>query len=78
MIKSVKVFPFSFLKNNNKKFFFFIRFTNPWPRHKHAKWPPSDLTPRTLTLLKCLKAHSKLFAKSSLNVPEREQVPEKC
>ena len=27
--------------------FYFIKFK---PQHKHAKWPPSDLTPWTLTL----------------------------
>ena len=46
MIKSVKVFPFSFWKIITI-FFYFIKFK---PRHKHAKWPPSDLTPWTLTL----------------------------
>ena len=46
MIKSVKVFPFSFWKIITKNFF--TSFSNPW--HKHAKWPPSDLTPWTLTL----------------------------
>ena len=24
-----------------------------YPGHKHAKWPPSDLTPWTLTLIGC-------------------------
>jgi hypothetical protein len=28
-------------------FFYIIKIK---PRHKHAKWPPSDTTPRTLTL----------------------------
>ena len=27
--------------------------------HKHAKWPPSDLTPWTLTLLKAVVAPEK-------------------
>ena len=43
MIKSVKVFPFSFLK---------IITINANPLHKYAKWPPSDLTSWTLTLIK--------------------------
>ena len=34
------------MKNNN--IFFTSKKSN--PRHKHAKWPPSDLTPRILTL----------------------------
>ena len=38
MIKSVKVFPFFLLHKNQT------------PRHKHAKCPPSDLTPWTITL----------------------------
>ena len=46
MTKSVKVFPFSFWKIITF-FFYFIKFK---PRHKYAKWPPSDLTPCTLTL----------------------------
>ena len=48
MIKSVKVFPFSFWKIITKIFFFTSSNSN--PRHIHAKWPPSDLTPWTLTL----------------------------
>ena len=40
----------SFLKNKIF-FFYFIKFN---PRHKHAKWPPSDLTPWTLTLVTIL------------------------
>jgi hypothetical protein len=47
MIESVKVFPFSFWKIITI-FFFTSWISN--PRHKHAKWPPSDLTPWTLTL----------------------------
>ena len=47
MIKSVKVFPFSFLKITTTFFFYFRKFK---PQHKHAKWPPSDFTPWTLTL----------------------------
>ena len=35
------------MKNNNN---FFFTSQNLNPRHKHAKWPPSDLTPWTLTL----------------------------
>ena len=50
MIKSVKVFPFSFWKII-RIFFFFIKFK---PQHKHAKWPPSDSTPWTLTLIQSL------------------------
>ena len=34
------------MKNNNI-FFYFIKINS---RHKHAKWPASDLTPWTLTL----------------------------
>ena len=45
MIKSVKVFPFSFRKIH---FFYFIKI-KPW--HKHAKWPPSDFTSWTPTLM---------------------------
>ena len=29
-------------------FIFYFKKSNPW--HKHAKWPPSDLTPWTLTI----------------------------
>ena len=47
MIKSVKVFPFSFEKYKNI-FIFTSEKSN--LQHKHAKWPPSDLTPWTLTL----------------------------
>ena len=48
MIKSVKVFHFLFEKWQQFFLFFYsIKFE---PRHKHAKWPPSDLTPWTLTL----------------------------
>ena len=47
MITNVKVFPFSFWKIIT--FFFTSQKSN--PRHKHAKWPTSDLTPWTLTLL---------------------------
>ena len=48
MIKCVKVcISIFFLKHNNKFVFHFIKFK---PRHKHAKWLPSDLTPWTLTL----------------------------
>ena len=80
MIESVKVFPFTLWKIII--FFYFIEFK---PRHKHAKWPPSDLTPWTLTLgvthtyywwILCLKytfnvdlLHLKLT--SSIRVPSR-------
>ena len=46
MIKSVKVFPFSFWKIT-----FFFTSENSNPQHKHAKWLPSDLNPWTLTLM---------------------------
>ena len=48
IIKSIKVFPFSFWKIITKKIFLLHQIQT--PRHKHAKWPPSDLTPWTLTL----------------------------
>jgi succinate-acetate transporter protein len=32
------------------KTFHYKNYKNSNPRHKHAKWPPSDLTPWTLTL----------------------------
>jgi hypothetical protein len=51
MIKSVKVFPFSFLK---------IITINANPLHKYAKWPPSDLTSWTLTLV--LREHSHMMS----------------
>ena len=51
MIKSAIVFSFW------RRIFFFIFFyfikIKPW--HKHAKWPPSDLTPWTLTLMPGIK-----------------------
>ena len=47
MIKC-KIISIFFLKNNN--IFFFFTSQNSKPRHKHAKWPPSDLTPCALTL----------------------------
>ena len=49
MINSVKVFPFSLWKILIYTFFLLYKRSN--PRHKHAKWPPSDLTPWTLTLI---------------------------
>ena len=55
MIKSISLF---LLKNNNKKKIYFIKIN---PQHKHAKWPPSDLTPWTLTL-GCTQHHT-IFAK---------------
>ena len=51
MIKSVKVFSLFFLKKIN----IFLRHKiKPW--HKDAKWPPSYLTPWTLTLRRAEKA----------------------
>ena len=47
LIKSVKVFPFSFLKI----LICFLLHKNQTFPHKHAKWPPSDLAPWTLTLI---------------------------
>ena len=46
MMKSVKVFPFSFWK----LIIFLFYLIKIKPRHKHAKWQPSNLTPWTLTL----------------------------
>ena len=43
-----RVLPFSFWKIITKNFFFTSKKSN--SRNKHAKWPPSDLTPWTLTL----------------------------
>ena len=54
MIKSVKVFTFSFSKIITF-FFYFIKFK---PQHKHEKWLPSDSTPWTLTLTLGLMATS--------------------
>ena len=45
--KKCKSFSIFFLKKDNKIFFFYFK---KFPRHKHAKWPPIDLTPWTLTL----------------------------
>ena len=47
MNKSVIVFPFSFLKIIT---IFFLLHKIQTPRHKHAKWLPSNFTPWTLTL----------------------------
>ena len=54
MIKSVKVSQFSFLKIIT---IFFLLHKNSNPRHKHAKWPPSDLTSWTLTLILTYKMY---------------------
>ena len=56
MIKSVNAFPFSFWK------IILHKFQTP---SKHAKWPPSDLTPWTLTL-------SWASAPSDLQLPLRQ------
>ena len=53
MIKSVKVFQFSFSKIITKKKFLLHKNSN--PRHKHAKWPASDLTPWILTQVPTLQ-----------------------
>ena len=39
------------MKNSNKRFLFLFYNRRSNPRHKQAKWPPSDLTPWTLTLI---------------------------
>ena len=44
------------MKNNN--IFYFIKIK---PQHKHAKWPPSDLTPWTLTLSKAVSFERRIM-----------------
>ena len=64
MIKSVKSFPFSFWKIISIFFFYFIKF-KPW--HKHAKWPPSDLTQWTPYSM-CLNEPVKVNQKMTISV----------
>merc|ERR1712051_779346 len=45
--KSISIFS---LKNDNNFFYFLLHKIQTPGRHKHAKWPPSDLTPWALTL----------------------------
>ena len=37
--------------------YFFLLHKIQKPRHKHGKWPPSDLTPWTLTLEESIETH---------------------
>ena len=50
LIKSVQVFPFSFLKNNKNFFLLLHKIQTPGINMQNGQWLPSNLTPWTLTL----------------------------